>query len=114
MARLGWDNVDFDTMNITLTEFKGDTKAKQKAKHIPINQSRLAVLKRREQCRRNGYVFAAPGKPGDSYMHRHVSNLLYTWKLVLRMVGLKECRVHDIRHWNLDQYARRLMTGVKT
>jgi len=63
-----------------------------KARRVPLNQGALNILLSLLNTRKSDYVFCNPdtGKPYVSFFH--------SWDTAREQAGLKDVRVHDLRH----------------
>lgn len=61
-------------------------------RHVPLSQGTLSLLKKLPRVEGNSYLFTSPktGKPFVSIFH--------SWDTARRKAGLKEIRIHDLRH----------------
>lgn len=82
-----WEDIDFlrNSWRIHTTKTGG-------ARHIPLSEGAIALLKsipRRSNCE---WVFANPnsGKP--------YKNIFFSWDTARTNAGLKDVRIHDLRH----------------
>lgn len=91
LFQLKWENVDLERKNLTVT---GETSRKSgKTRHIPLNDSALAVLKRWKKQRSavSPYVFHdAQGRPFEG--------VETSFRGILNKAGITNFRWHDLRH----------------
>lgn len=83
---LRWDAVDFEGGYLRLA----DSKTGQKA--IPLNAGALEILSKISRLDNSPYVF--PAHRGDG----HYEGTPKVWRIVRRMAGLDDVRLHDLRH----------------
>ena len=74
---------------------KPPTSTKQRRAHkVPLDESILVELRAMRDSRDNGSDFVFPSDSASG----HLTDVKYTWRKVLRMSGVKDCRLHDLRH----------------
>jgi site-specific recombinase XerD len=97
---LNWNNVDFNTGIITITQTKSG-----EARRVPMNGLVAATLRKLPSRMRNEYVFTS--KVGTPLNPQNFINRVFG--PALRKAGIKDFRWHDLRH----TFASRLvMDGV--
>ena len=89
IARLKWEDVDFEDGYIYIAETKNG-----EPRSIPIVEPLLSTLRELEGRAICEYVFTTPdGKPYTS-----LTSWKRTWTTALRNSGIEKCRFHDLRH----------------
>jgi integrase len=83
---LKWEEVDFDDCCLRLSDSKVGKRT------IPLNNSAVKVLRNVQEQPDNPYVFCGK-RPGA-----HLVTIQKTWQRICKQAGIKECRIHDIRH----------------
>jgi len=86
---LRWETVDLANRRLLLEHHKTDRKG---AKAIPLNGPAVDLLEHLPRVKGNPYVIV--GNKQD----RHLVNLQKPWKRVREEAGLKDVRIHDLRH----------------
>ena len=86
IMKLRWDYVDADAGLLRLPDSKTGAKA------VPLGQAALDILSSLERQPFNPFVIAGtvPGKP--------LSDLQPVWRRIRARAGLKDVRIHDLRH----------------
>ena len=107
--KLKWDDIDFRSRQITISETKaGETQ------YQPMGKDRAGKkLKAFEAFRRlkemprdiSGDVFYWINQFNSDEKTPNYSNLRYAWEKYCREAGIKKCRWHDLRH----TYASRMV-----
>ena len=83
---LRWDHVDFERSMLRLPE------SKTGAKSIPLGASALEVLSSID--RNKGVPWVFPARIGTG----HFQGLPRIWRAIAKSAGLKDVRLHDLRH----------------
>lgn len=83
---LRWDFVDFDAKVLRLPD------SKTGAKLVHLGTAALSVLKRIDRLKDNDFVIVGR-KPGA-----HLTDLQPFWQRLRGRAGLKDARIHDLRH----------------
>ena len=83
---LQWDNVDFETRIVLLTDTKNGSK-----RHVPLTTKALEILAKLE--RQHESVF-----PITDYSIRH------GWDRLVKRAGIKNLRFHDLRHEAVSRF----------
>ena len=83
---LKWDDVDRVAKELRLRE------AKSGPRMVPLTPALVRVLD--GIPRTDGSPWVVPGRTADS----HLVNLQYYWKLIAARAGIKDVRLHDLRH----------------
>jgi len=83
---LRWDFVNFERRRFELPD------SKTGAKRLPLNGLALEILSRIERGPDNPYVIVG-AKDGE-----HLVNLEKPWRRIRKLAGLKDVRIHDLRH----------------
>jgi integrase len=86
IMRLRWEDVDFTNSVLRLPD------SKTGAKTVQLGSAAIAVIKRIKPCRFNPHVIRGTqaGKP--------LSDLQPFWQRLRARAGLKNVRIHDLRH----------------
>jgi integrase len=86
IMKLRWEDVDFTNSVLRLPD------SKTGAKTVQLGSAAIAVIERVKRCRFNPHVIRGtqPGKP--------LSDLQPFWQRVRARAGLKDVRIHDLRH----------------
>jgi integrase len=84
-----WDEIDFDRQILTVPAERSKSK---KPRHIPLSDAAVELLHSLPRRDDIPWVFFNPrtGKPPVS--------IFYAWDSIREKVGLKEVRLHDLRH----------------
>lgn len=87
ILNLKWDNIHHNDCYIYLDDTKGGESAR------PLNQKAISVLESMKPKEENPYIFygKVPGKPLAKTNGE-------TWKKILKRAGIKNFRIHDLRH----------------
>jgi integrase len=82
-----WEYIDWHKRTLLVPKSKNG-----KARLIHLNQKALALLKQVPALQENPYIFPSPvtGSPSSS--------LHFPWTRIRRRAGLKDVRLHDLRH----------------
>jgi len=88
VVNLPWSEVDMERGVWTIPSDRNKSKVR---KVIPLSQSALRVLRKRE-CNGSPYVFPNP-KTGKPLRHFHG-----TWDRIRTKAGIPDVRIHDLRH----------------
>lgn len=87
---LRWAYVDFEGARLNLPD------SKTRKKSIPLNAAALALLQELPRLAGNPHVFPGPGASG------HIVDLKKPWASIRARAGLRDVRLHDLRHWGAD------------
>ena len=80
-----WENVDVERRILTVPLSKSG-----KARHIPLSEAALQVLANLPRC--SEWLFPSPRTEG------HITSVFTVWDRVRTKAGLKDVRLHDLRH----------------
>ena len=80
-----WENVDVERRILTVPLSKSG-----KARHIPLSEAALQVLANLPRC--SEWLFPSPRTEG------HITSVFNAWDRVRTKAGLKDVRLHDLRH----------------
>ena len=86
IQKLQWENVDLDVGELRLS----DTKTGAKVVHL--GDPAIVVLRGIKKQEDNPWVIAGR-KPGS-----HLTDLQHPWRRIRERAGLKDVRIHDLRH----------------
>jgi integrase len=93
LVQLSWSSVDFRSRLITV---HGDTAKSALTRHVPMTDEVLSVLSRwraRDHTKRQmAGELVFPGKAGP------LTDIKNGWKPLLQRAGIKNFRIHDLRH----------------
>lgn len=87
IRQLQWDRVDLRHATLTLV------KAKTGPRTVHLNQLAMEVLRTIKRHPGNPYVIVSPTKAG-----RYLGDTAHHWKRLCGLAGLKDFRIHDLRH----------------
>ncbi len=84
---LRWENIRLDLRLLTVPLSKSG-----RPRHIPLSEAAAAVIRSLPRMEGNPWLFPghAPGRP--------LSDVYLFWNRLRRSLGLKDVRVHDLRH----------------
>ncbi|MDA2918597.1 tyrosine-type recombinase/integrase [Desulfobacterota bacterium AH_259_B03_O07] len=89
IAKLRWEDVDFEDRYIHVVESKNN-----EARSIPVSGMLMNTLKELKKSSETDYVFTThEGKP-----YTHVTVWKTVWNNALKKSGIEKCRFHDLRH----------------
>ena len=80
-----WENVDLERCTLTVPLSKSG-----KARHIPLSDAALQVLAELPRC--SAWLFPSARTTG------HITSIFSVWDRVRTQAGLKDVRLHDLRH----------------
>jgi len=99
--KLTWQNVNFDTRQLTVT---GQTTKSGKTRYIPLNKEALDILEKWRLQRNSNSKLVFSNKDGTQF-----TTLKKGWAGILKAADVQDFRWHDLRH----HFASRLvMAGV--
>lgn len=99
VASMRWEHLDIKRAIWFIPETKNGT-----SHWLPLTTFALAILERRKASARNEWVF-----PSDHSFAGYITKPERAWRNVLRMAGLENIRIHDLRR-TLASY--QAMTGA--
>lgn len=82
-----WQDIDLKTGTWIIPKTKTDENV-----HIALVPQAVEVLKEMQHISTNQFVFSSYSKTG------HLTHIEGSWKSILQQAGLKNFRIHDIRH----------------
>lgn len=87
ILRLRWEHIRLDLRLLTVPLSKSG-----KPRHIPLSDEAISVIRAIPHIPGNPWLFPghAPGKP--------LSDVYLFWNRIRRELGLKDVRIHDLRH----------------
>ena len=91
-----WSDIDFKSRTYTIRQSKSG-----KVRRVPLSDNAIQVLKNVQRLKGTDYVFANPKtlKP-----FQHIQN---QWNRIRSLAGVKDCRLHDLRHTFASELAKR-------
>lgn len=99
-----WEHIDFERGVWT----KPSAHTKQKRfEMVPLSAPALALLVEMKAAALPGQRFLFPGNKSTLGAETHMTELKRAWDTVCKMAGLKNARLHDLRH----TYASHLVSG---
>lgn len=92
---LRWEEVDFDRRLLILPPLRHKTGGSITPKVIPLTESCLEILKRRQsnRARDNDFVFSSRASKSG-----FLQNVRHSWKKITERADLENFRIHDFRH----------------
>lgn len=82
-----WEDINLDTMSWRIPISKSG-----KARHVPLSNAVIELLRKVPHLKECPYVFANPNT------HKPYVSIFYSWDTVRRNAGIPDVRIHDLRH----------------
>lgn len=99
-----WNQISFERAIWSIPETKNGT-----PQSVPLTETAVDILKRRQAASTSPFVFPGPGKSG------HLTEPKKGWARILERAGLEDLRLHDLRRtlgsWQVDTGASLAVVG---